>query len=160
MVLEPPYCASSEIERPSDPGWIDSMPELLRTSSWLPWRTSWHASHGPSYRVDKTTDLYRASQQRELAGLSNGPTSTDLNLPTEVCTGTATTKEQSQRRAFNLIPIMVSNDRPTCKDRHAAELIVARRDVLHLKAEYIAADLSIVRSFSLAVLRRTIHYED
>jgi len=38
---------------------------------------------------------------------------------------------------------MVYNDRPTCKDRHAAELIMARRDVLHLKAEYIAADLSI-----------------
>ena len=110
--------------------------------------------------MDKTTDLYRASQQRELADLSNGPTSTDLNLPTEVCTGTATTKEQSQRRAFNLIPIMVSNDRPTCKDRYAAELIMARRDVLHSKAEYIAADLSIVRSFSLAVLRRTIHYQD
>jgi hypothetical protein len=73
---------------------------------------------------------------------SNGTTSTDLNLPTEVCTGTAKTKEQSQRRAFNLIPIMVSNDRPTCKDRHAAELIMARRNNLHLKAEYIAADLS------------------
>jgi hypothetical protein len=29
----------------------------------------------------------------------------------------------------NLIPIMVSNDRPTCKDRHAAELIMARRDI-------------------------------
>ena len=40
--------------------------------------------------------------------VSNGTTSTDLNLPTEVCTGTAKTKEQSQRRAFNLIPIMVS----------------------------------------------------
>jgi hypothetical protein len=73
---------------------------------------------------------------------SNGTTSTDLNLPTEVCTGTATTKEQSQRRAFNLIPRMVYNDRPTCKDRHAAELIMARRDDLHPKAEYIAADLS------------------
>jgi hypothetical protein len=73
---------------------------------------------------------------------SNDTTSTDLNLPTEVCTGTAATKEQSQRRAFNLIPIMVYNDRPTCKDRHAAELIMARRNNLHLKAEYIAADLS------------------
>jgi hypothetical protein len=52
---------------------------------------------------------------------------------------------------------MVFNDRPTCKDRHAAELIMARRNYLHLKAEYIAADLSIARSFSLAVLRRTIH---
>jgi hypothetical protein len=60
---------------------------------------------------------------------SNGTTSTDLNLPTEVCTGTATTKEQSQRRAFNLIPIMVYDDRPTCKDRHAAELIMGRRDI-------------------------------
>jgi hypothetical protein len=109
----------------------------------LRWRTSWHASHGPYYRVDKITDRYRASQQRELAGPSNGNRSTDLNLPTEVCTGTAKTKEQSQRRAFNLIPIMVFNDRPTCKDRHAAELIMARRDVLHSKAEYIAADLSI-----------------
>jgi hypothetical protein len=88
----------------------------------------------------------------------NAPSSTDLNLPTEVCTGTATTKEQSQRRAFNLIPIMVFNARPTCEDRHAAELIVARRDVLHLKAEYIAADLSYSPQLSLAVLRRTIHY--
>jgi hypothetical protein len=61
--------------------------------------------------------------------VSNGTTSTDLNLPTEVCTGTATTKEQSQRRAFNLILIMVFNDRPTYKDRHAAELIMARRDI-------------------------------
>jgi hypothetical protein len=52
---------------------------------------------------------------------------------------------------------MVFNDRPTCKDRHAAELIMARRDVLHSKAEYIAEDLSIAQTFSLAVLRRTIH---
>jgi hypothetical protein len=29
---------------------------------------------------------------------------------------------------------MVYNDRSTCKDRHAAELIVARKDVLHPKA--------------------------
>ena len=58
-------CASSEIERPSDPGWIDSMPELLRTSSWLPWRTSWHASHGLYCRADKTTDHNRTFQQLE-----------------------------------------------------------------------------------------------
>jgi hypothetical protein len=143
MAHEQPYCASSEIERPLGPGWIDWMPELQKTSSWLLWRTSWHASHGLCFRADKITDRHQASQQRELAGPSNGNTSTDLNLPTEVCTGTAKTKEQSQRRAFNLIPIMVFNDRPTCKDRHAAELIMARRDVLHSKAEYIAADLSI-----------------
>ena len=38
---------------------------------------------------------------------------------------------------------MVLNDRPTCKDRHAAELILARSTRLHPKAEYIAADLSL-----------------
>ena len=43
----------------------------------------------------------------------------DLNFPTEVCTGTARTKEQSQRRVRSLIPRMVFNDRPTYKDRHA-----------------------------------------
>jgi hypothetical protein len=43
-------------------------------------------------------------------------------------------------------------------DRLAAELIMARRDVLHSKAEYIAADLSIAQTFFLAVLRRTIHW--
>ena len=142
MAHELPFCASSEIERPSALGWIDWTPELPRTSSWLPWRTSWHASHGPYCRADKITDHHRSSQQPEVKAPSNGKTFTDLNLPTEVCTGTAKTKEQSQRRAFNLIPKMVSNDRPTCKDRHAAELIMARRDVLHSKAEYIAADLS------------------
>jgi hypothetical protein len=41
------------------------------------------------------------------------------------------TKEQSKRRACNLIPIMVLNDRPTCKDRRAAELILARSTRLH-----------------------------
>ncbi len=55
---------------------------------------------------------------------------------------------------------MVYNDRPTYKDRHAAQLIMARRDDLHSKAEYIAADLSIAPKLSLAVLRRTIHYQD
>jgi hypothetical protein len=37
---------------------------------------------------------------------------------------------------------MVLNDQPTCKDRYAAELILARSTRLHQKAEYIAADLS------------------
>src|SRR5580704_19608026 len=41
------------------------------------------------------------------------------------------TKEQSKRRVCNLIPIMVLNDGPTCKDRHAAELILARSTRLH-----------------------------
>jgi hypothetical protein len=51
-------------------------------------------------------------------------------------------KEQSQRRACDLIPTVVFNDRLTCKDRHAAEPILARRTGLHQKAEYIAADSS------------------
>jgi hypothetical protein len=73
MVHELPCCASSEIGRLSAPGWIDWTPELPRTSSWLPWRTSWHASHGSYYRAEKTIDHYRASQQRERAGLVTAP---------------------------------------------------------------------------------------
>jgi transposase len=89
--------------------WLDRLDSSApKTSSWLRWRTSWHASHGPFYQVDKSTDHFRASQQRELSDSTTGNTATDLNLHTEVCTGTAKTKEQSQRRAFNLIPIMVS----------------------------------------------------
>jgi len=84
-------------------------------------------------------------------------TTTAFIFPTEVCIGTARTKEQSQRRVCNLIPIMVFNDRPTCKDRPAAELILARSTLLHQKAEYIAADLSSRPNFPLAVARRTIH---
>jgi hypothetical protein len=88
---------------------------------------------------------------------SNGTTSTDLNLPTEVCTGTATTKEQSQRCAFNLVPRMVFNDRPTYKDRHAAELIMARRDISTQRPNTLPQTCLLAQSFSLAVLRRTIH---
>jgi hypothetical protein len=73
----------------------------------------------------------------------------DFIFPTEVCIRIARTKEQSKRRVCNLIPIMVFNDRPTCKDRHAAELILARSTRLHQKAEYIAADLSSRPNFSL-----------
>jgi hypothetical protein len=39
---------------------------------------------------------------------------------------------------------MVCNDRPVYQEEHAAQLIMARRETaLHLKAEYIGADLSI-----------------
>jgi hypothetical protein len=41
---------------------------------------------------------------------------------------------------------MVLNDRATCKDRHAAELILARSTRLHQKAEYIAANLSLAQT--------------
>src|SRR5437879_7779347 len=149
MVHELPCCGLSEIERPLDPGWIDWTPELPRTLSWLRWRTSWHASHGPYYRAEKTIAHYRASLQRERADPVTAPLQRIKGLPTEVCTGTARTKEQSQRRAFNLIPKMVSNDRPTCKDRHAAELIMARRNDLHSKTEYIAADFLRLDTFPL-----------
>ncbi len=37
---------------------------------------------------------------------------------------------------------------------------MARRVDLHSKAEYICADLSSQPNFSLAVLRRTIHFQD
>ena len=48
------------------------------------------------------------------------------DFSTKVCTGKVGTKEQSQRRVCNLLLIMVFNDRPTYKDRCAAELILAR----------------------------------
>jgi len=49
----------------------------------------------------------------------------------------------SQRCAHNLLPKMVSHDRPVYQGEHAAQLIMARRTSLQLKAEYICADLSI-----------------
>ena len=48
--------------------------------------------------------------------------------------------------------------RPTdLEGQTRAQLIMARRADLHLKAEYICADLSSRPRFSLAVARRTIH---
>jgi hypothetical protein len=106
--------------------------------------------------MDKITAHYRASQQRESSNASN--TSTDLNLPTEVCTGTAKTKEQSQRRAFNLIPIMVSptTDRlvRTGTQRNSSwpgETFSTQRP------NTLPQTCLSIRSFSLAVLRRAIH---
>ena len=75
----------------------------------------------------------------------------------EVCTGTVRTKEQSKRRVCNLKPIMVLNDRQTCKDRHAAELILARSTRLHqgrIHCRRLVFSLELI----LAVTRRTIHY--
>ncbi len=58
MARELPSYGSSEVERPSAHGRIDSMPELSGTSSWLPWRTSWHALHGPCIRLENTMDHF------------------------------------------------------------------------------------------------------
>lgn len=77
------------------------------------------------------------------------PHCTATTLPTKVGIGTATTKEQSQRRVRNLVLIMVFNDRPTFKDRHAAELILAKGSRLQQKAEYTVADLSSRQNWPL-----------
>ena len=53
---------------------------------------------------------------------------------------------------------MVFHDRPVYQEEHAAQLIMARRLNSPPKAEYICADLSIALRFSLAVVRRTIHF--
>jgi transposase len=49
-------CGSSGIERRSELGWMRSMPELRKMSSWSPWPISWPASHGRCYPAEKTTD--------------------------------------------------------------------------------------------------------
>ena len=74
----------------------------------------------------------------------------------EVCTGTVRTKEQSKRWVCNLIPIMVFNDRPTCKDRHAAKLILARSTRLHQRPNTLPKTC-LSPKLILAVTRRTIH---
>ncbi len=61
------------------------MPELLRTSSWLPWRTSWHAWHGPCFRADKITSHYRSSRQPELKLIGNNRASILLLLTAVAC---------------------------------------------------------------------------
>nr|WP_260473145.1 transposase [Edaphobacter aggregans] len=62
------YCGSSGIGRPSEPGWMRSMPAPRKTSSWSPWPISWRASHGLCYPAEKTTDQAATwSQHRELA---------------------------------------------------------------------------------------------
>jgi hypothetical protein len=48
-------------------------------------------------------------------------------VPTEVCTGQQGRKNSSQRRARNLFPQIVFNDRPVYQEEHAAQLIMARR---------------------------------
>jgi hypothetical protein len=82
----------------------------------------------------------------------------ESSFPTEVCTGAARTKEQSQRRVRSLVPRMVSKEQPTdLEGQTRAQLIMARRTSLRSKAEYICADSSPRPRFALAVARRTIH---
>ena len=133
------------------------MPELPRTSSWLRWRTSWHASHGPYYQAEKTIDRPQASPQHELAGPVIAPHQPISSLPTEVCTGTAKTKEQSQRRAHNLSKRMVSNDRSVYKEGHARNSSWPGELISTQRPHTFAQTCLLVRNFSLAVVRRTIH---
>jgi hypothetical protein len=90
------------------------------TSLSSPWPTSSPVSPGlycpaatitgPSHPngAEKTP----AAWKRCALPLSRTTTTTKV-FPTEVCTGAARTKEQSQRRVRSLVPRMVFNDRPT-----------------------------------------------
>ena len=98
-------------------------------------------------------------ESTEMCPASPATTTTALSSPTEVCTGTARTKEQSQRRVFNLILRMVCNDRPTYKDRYARNSswpgdLISPEGRIHLRRLVLSTKLA------LAVLRRTIHYQD
>src|SRR5260370_1577770 len=78
-------------------------------------------------------------------------------VTTEVYTGTARTKEQSQRRVSNLVTRMVSKEQPTdLEGRTRAQLIKARRTDLHKDRIHLRR-LFFFLTFSLATTRRTIH---
>ncbi len=66
-------------------------------------------------------------------------------------------KEQSQRRVFNLIPRMVFNDRPTYKDRRARNSSWPGELISIKTPNTLRRLVSSLLSFSLAVVRRTIH---
>src|SRR5260370_17778787 len=79
-------------------------------------------------------------------------------VTTEVYTGTARTKEQSQRRVSNLVTRMVSKEQPTdLEGRTRAQLIKARRTDLHKDRIHLRR-LFFFLTFSLATTRRTIHF--
>jgi hypothetical protein len=90
---------------------------------------------------------------------------TDCNvLPPKSAQEQQGRKNSHKRRVRSLFLRMVFNDRRVYKDRHERisswphpGLILARRDNLHPKAEYICADLSSRTKLPLAVARRTIH---
>ena len=155
MVHELPCCGSSEIERPSEPGWIDSTPELPRTSSWSPWRTSWHALHGPCCRAARIQTCHRiTARNRRLRRKS--ATRSHFTAPRRRLEFTHRSLHRNSKDERTVTTACLQpdtdnglHDRPTYKDRHAAELIMARRDDLHPKAEYIAADLSLAQTFPL-----------
>jgi hypothetical protein len=90
--------------------WMNALEaERRATCWWWPWRTSSHGSHGPCSRVEKTIGLERTrfphklerKRRLRLGSADALPLSLHYDdgfLPTKVCTGTARTKEQSQRR--------------------------------------------------------------
>jgi hypothetical protein len=136
----------------------------LRTSSWLPGQQACtHCMGCPVQRqrlqansCSRITVRKRRLRLRSAARSHFPAPPRRLKFPTEVCTGVARTKEQSQRRVRSLVPKMVFNDRPTLKDGPAR---ISSWPV-HPKVVYICADLSSRPNFSLAVLRRTIHFRD
>ena len=65
-------------------------------------------------------------------------------------------RKNSHNGIYSLMLRMVFKGRRVLKDRYA-HLILARRDDLHLKAEYISRRLVFSTKLSLAVARRTIH---
>src|ERR1700724_3973477 len=66
MVHELPCCGLSATEHRSEHGSMHSTPELPRTSSWSPWRTSSHGSHGLCCRVETTTSRQRTRSPHEI----------------------------------------------------------------------------------------------
>jgi hypothetical protein len=169
MAPDPLSSGSSESGLPSVHGSISWRPE--RPSMWWSQRqpTSWPESPGPfsqsgqDYRaaVNSVPETVRKRRLR-LGSADRAPHFTAprrLEVTTKVCTGQLRRSNSSQRRARNLLPKMVSNDRPVYQEEHAAQLIMARERLLSTcRPNTFAQTCRSTLRFSLAVVRRTIHF--
>ena len=125
-----------------------------------------HGQQACTHRMGRTLQRQRlqtcphARKRRLRLGSAALPlyrTTTTAELPTEVCTGAARTKEQSQRRVRSLIPEN-GLQRPTdLKGQTRAQLIMARRARSPPKGRIHLRRLVFSTKLPLAVLRRTIH---
>jgi hypothetical protein len=124
-------CGSSRIGRRSEPGWMRSMPELRKTSSWWRWPISWPASHGRCSPVETTSQIATGSQhelaRKDACGLEALTRShfTALQRRLEVYPPRSAQKQQGRKNSHNGVSSACvrlwsrKSNRPAYNDRHA-----------------------------------------
>src|SRR5277367_5468984 len=140
------------------------MPGLTKTSSSWPWRTSLLGSPGRCCQAATNTDQQLCQHNGcgkdafglEALALPLSRTTTTNKLSTEVCTGSARTKEQSQRCIHSLVPTMGLNVRSAYKDGYARNSSWPGERSPH-KGRIHLRRLVFSTKLPLAVARRTIH---